>query len=67
MALNMGRNFLWSIGVDVTFYETNSWDVRDRFEYVEQKCPEMDPKVQSTLTQPDKTYITLFNPINLTR
>jgi len=67
MALNMDRALLWGVGVDGTFYDANSWDARDRFEYVEQTCTETNHKALSALTQPDKTAVTLFNPVNWTR
>jgi len=67
MALNMDRNLLWGAAVDPAFYDANSWDARDRFEYVERVCAESNRNVMSALTQPDMSYITLFNPLNWTR
>jgi alpha-mannosidase len=67
MALNMDRNLLWGVGVDETFYNNNSWDARDRFEYIEQACSQMQQYALSTLTRLQKDSVTLFNPINWTR
>jgi alpha-mannosidase len=67
MSLNMDRNLLWGVGVDETFYDTNSWDARDRFEYVEQTCMAAHHQAMSTLTQPGETSVALFNPVNWIR
>ncbi|MHC4214062.1 MAG: glycoside hydrolase family 38 N-terminal domain-containing protein, partial [Planctomycetota bacterium] len=67
MSLNMDRNLLWGVGVDETFYDANSWDTRDRFEYIERACTRIRQKALSTLTLAQKDSVTVFNPINWTR
>jgi len=67
MSLNMDRNLLWGVGVDGTFNDANSWDARDRFEYVEQACSRANDKAMSTLAVKDTASIALFNPVNWVR
>ena len=67
MALNMDRNLLWGVGVDETFYDDNSWDTRDRFEYIERVCTKIKQQALSTLTHSQKESVALFNAINWTR
>ena len=38
MLLNMDRNTLWGAAGGMVFESDTSWDVRDRFEWVEQAC-----------------------------
>jgi len=40
MALNMDRNILWGVAVDGSFADDQSWDTRDRFEYVQRVARE---------------------------
>ena len=67
MALNMDRNLLWGVGVDGTFYDANSWDARDRFEYVEAVCEQASQQGLRGLTQKEKTSVAVFNTVNWTR
>lgn len=67
MALNMDRNSLWGVGVDGTFYDDQSWDSRDRFEYVETVCEQANRRALTSLTQEAESSVFLFNPVNWTR
>jgi alpha-mannosidase len=67
LALNMDRNLLWGVGVDGTFYDTESWDARDRFEYVDAVCARANQRAVSALTRKEESSVTLFNPVNWTR
>jgi hypothetical protein len=67
MALNMDRSILWAIGVDGVFYDKESWDARDRFEYVDQVCLQANEQALSALTRKEKSSVALFNPVNWKR
>lgn len=67
MSLNMDRNSLWCAAVDAVFSDANSWDAKDRFRYVEQVCAEAKSNSLQALTNRDRTYIILFNPLNWNR
>jgi alpha-mannosidase len=67
MALNMDRNLLWGVGVDGTFYDKESWDARDRFEYVDAVCARANQRAISALTRKEESSVVLFNPVNWTR
>lgn len=67
MALNMDRALLWGVAVDGAFGDDESWDTRDRFEYVEARVAEANEAAFGSLTQRNAGAATLFNPVNWTR
>jgi alpha-mannosidase len=67
MALNMDRNLLWGVGVDGTFFDKESWDARDRFEYVDAVCARANQRAVLALTRKKESSVALFNPVNWIR
>jgi alpha-mannosidase len=66
MCLNMDRNTLWGSAGGMVFVDGKSWDVEDRFEWVEKTTDEtLDAAGRSML--PDGRDIGFFNPLNWER
>jgi alpha-mannosidase len=67
LALNMDRNSLWGAAVHAVYEHPRSWDMRDRFEMLEQICARSNEAALSRLTAPDKDSLALFNPLGCRR
>ncbi len=66
MCLNMDRNTLWGSAGGMVFASENSWDVRDRFDWVSKTTSRLlDEAARSLL--PQGSAIGLFNPLNWRR
>ena len=66
MLLNMDRNTLWGSAGGMVFESENSWDVRDRMDYVRTS----NERIQATALRsisPEGEAATLFNPLNWER
>ncbi len=67
LALNMDRNSLWGAAVHAVYEHPRSWDMRDRFETIEQICRRSNEGALAALTAPDKDSLALFNPLGWKR
>ena len=67
MALNMDRGILWGVAVDGSFADRESWDTRDRFEYVDTVVAASNKAAFGSLAKQDGDTVALFNPVNWTR
>jgi alpha-mannosidase len=67
LALNMDRNSLWGAAVHAVYEHPRSWDIRDRFDTLEQICRSSNEGALSALTEPDKDSLALFNPLGFKR
>lgn len=66
MLLNMDRNTLWGAAGGMVFEDAESWDVNDRFDWVDATCERVNR--QNTLAvQGDGAALTLFNSANWPR
>jgi len=66
MCLNMDRNTLWGSAGGMVFVSDNSWDVRDRFDWVSKTTSRiLDGAGRSVL--PEGGAVGLFNPLNWKR
>jgi alpha-mannosidase len=66
MLLNMDRNTLWGSAGGMVFEDSASWDVRDRFEWVEATSRRtLEAALQAVA--PGKEDWALFNPLNWKR
>ncbi len=66
MMLNMDRNTLWGSAGGMVFENENSWDVRDRFEYVAASHRKISDGALTSFAKPGSDAV-LFNPLNWTR
>lgn len=66
MLLNMDRNTLWGSAGGMVFEHPTSWDVKDRFEWVERESTDTFESAGQTLTG-NGDGVLLFNPVNWTR
>ena len=66
MCLNMDRNTLWGAAGGMVFEHERSWDVRDRFEWVEQSSRDIATRAVRSLLGSGKSTI-CFNPLNWQR
>ena len=66
MLLNMDRNTLWGSAGGMVFEDKNSWDVRDRFDWVRQESADTTAGAVQTLAGAGKA-LALFNPANWQR
>lgn len=66
MFLNMDRNTLWGSAGGMVFEHENSWDVKDRFEWVEQRSGGAANAAAAALL-PAGDGLGLFNPLNWKR
>ena len=66
MCLNMDRNTLWGAAGGMVFENERSWDVRDRFEWVEQTSRDIAARAVRSLLGTGKTSVR-FNPLNWQR
>ena len=66
MLLNMDRNTLWGSAAGMVYESENSWDVRDRMEYVETSNKKVHAAALSSIS-PEGEAVALFNPLNWER
>ena len=66
MLLNMDRNTLWGSAGGMVYESENSWDVRDRMEYVETSNKKVQAAALSSIS-PEGEAVALFNPLNWER
>jgi alpha-mannosidase len=66
MLLSMDRNTLWGSAGGMVFEDKNSWDVRDRLEYVETRNGQVRAAALQAISPTGKAAI-LFNPLNWDR
>lgn len=66
MCLNMDRNTLWGSAGGMVFVSENSWDVRDRFDWVETTTTRLREQSGSKLLN-QGSELGLFNPLNWQR
>ena len=66
MLLNMDRNTLWGSAGGMVYESENSWDVRDRMEYVETRNKKVHTAALSSIS-PEGEAVALFNPLNWER
>jgi len=66
MLLSMDRNTLWGSAGGMVFEDKNSWDVRDRLEYVETKNHQVLAAALHALAPTGNATI-FFNPLNWDR
>jgi alpha-mannosidase len=66
MCLNMDRNTLWGSAGGMVFVSDNSWDVRDRFDWVGKTTSRLLDEAGRSLL-PEGSAAGLFNPLNWKR
>jgi alpha-mannosidase len=66
MLLSMDRNTLWGSAGGMVFEDKNSWDVRDRLEYVEAKNRQVHAAAANAISPAGEAMV-LFNPLNWER
>ncbi len=66
MLLNMDRNTLWGAAGGMVFEHETSWDVKDRFEWVESNASRITSEAVRKLTGNGSKNV-LFNPLNWDR
>ena len=66
MLLNMDRNTLWGGAGGMVFEHPDSWDVKDRFDWVDAACARICGESIGTI-RGDGDAVTLFNPANWRR
>src|SRR6185437_5451844 len=66
MCLNMDRNTLWGSAGGMVFVDSRSWDVQDRFKWVERTVDEVSVAAGSALL-PHGSGVGFFNPLNWNR
>jgi alpha-mannosidase len=67
MLLNMDRNTLWGSAGGMVFESENSWDVRDRMDYVRTSNERIQTAALRSTSPEGKAVATLFNPLNWER
>ena len=67
MCLQMDRNILWGVLIDESYKDPESWDVADRFEYVNSVSKNSNTNSLAKLTHHDPGSLALFNPVNRQR
>ena len=63
MCLNMDRNTLWGSAGGMVFVDAHSWDVQDRFDWVEKTTASIVQRAGESLF-PKGGDLVLFNPLN---
>lgn len=66
MCLNMDRNTLWGSAGGMVFVNPKSWDVQDRFDWVEKETAQIAQSAGRALLGPGSGF-GLFNAVNWTR
>jgi alpha-mannosidase len=66
MLLNMDRNTLWGAAGGMVFEDEQSWDVRDRMEYVAASHRKIQAAALNAIAPPGDDLV-LFNPLNWER
>ncbi|HUD14446.1 MAG TPA: glycoside hydrolase family 38 C-terminal domain-containing protein [Terracidiphilus sp.] len=66
MCLNMDRNTLWGSAGGMVFVSDNSWDARDRFDWVGKTTTRILDEAGRSLL-PQGSAVGLFNPLNWKR
>ncbi|MFC5865477.1 glycoside hydrolase family 38 C-terminal domain-containing protein [Acidicapsa dinghuensis] len=66
MFLNMDRNTLWGSAGGMVFVSEKSWDVQDRFNWVQHSATQVQSSALKSLTAAGK-QAALFNPLNWRR
>jgi len=66
MLLNMDRNTLWGAAGGMVFEHPRSWDVRDRFDWVDRAAGETDQEALRACLGEGK-HVGIFNPVNWKR
>ncbi len=66
MLLNMDRNTLWGAAGGMVFEHPESWDAKDRLEWVEKRCAETSDTAIRTLAGRGEA-VALFNPLTWPR
>jgi alpha-mannosidase len=66
MFLNMDRNTLWGSAGGMVFVDEKSWDVQDRFDWV-QKTTEEIVQASGAIALPGGKQVGVFNPLNWQR
>ena len=66
MCLNMDRNTLWGSAGGMVFVDAHSWDVQDRFDWVQHTVERVSDKAGAALLE-DGTGLGVFNPLNWDR
>jgi len=66
MLLNMDRNTLWGAAGGMVFEHPRSWDVRDRFEWVDAACARTQQEAMHALGGRGRR-LGLFNPVSWER
>jgi alpha-mannosidase len=66
MFLNMDRNTLWGSAGGMVFVSEDSWDVRDRFEWVAKSASQVQESAAESLVAAGDELI-IFNPLNWRR
>lgn len=66
MCLNMDRNTLWGSAGGMVFEDPHSWDVQDRFDWVE-KTTSRTLQAAGNAVQPQGHDVAIFNPLNWRR
>ena len=66
MLLNMDRNTLWGSAGGMVYESENSWDVRDRMEYVGTSNKKVQAAALSSISAEGEA-VALFNPLNWER
>ena len=66
MLLNMDRNTLWGSAAGFVYESENSWDVRDRMDYVEASNKQVHAAALSAIS-PQGDEVAVFNPLNWDR
>ena len=66
MCLNMDRNTLWGSAGGMVFVDEHSWDVQDRFNWVERTVERVSAEAGAALLK-EGAGVGLFNPLNWSR
>ena len=62
LALNMDRAELWCVAVEGVYSDPNSWDIKDRFQMVDEIASRASATAFDALKQDGSAELTLFNP-----
>ncbi len=66
MCLNMDRNTLWGSAGGMVFVDEHSWDVQDRFNWVQHTVERVSAEAGAALLK-EGAGVGLFNPLNWSR